>query len=88
MSNIKKMLSDFLKGILLSVLYLQLTKANDTTIQNVLIFSAFYVIMVNGATFAGVDPLIVTNAFITKTVFTLIDERIKKPEDEDINKQK
>jgi hypothetical protein len=35
------------------------------------------------------DPNIITNAFITKTIFTLVDERIKKETtpDENLNEQ-
>ena len=80
MIKFSKLLTDGVKGIFIAILYLQLTQANDTNLQNILVFSAFYVIMVNGAVLADVDPIIVTNAFITKTVFTLIDERIKKSE--------
>lgn len=80
-----KLLSDIVKGIFIAFLYLQLTKTNDTNVQNIVIFTFFYVTLINGAQFAGVDPIIVTNAFITKTVFTLIDERIKKNDDEKKN---
>lgn len=74
------LLSEFSKGIIIGFLYFQLTIANDTTMQNIVSFAAFYVIMVLGATFAGMDPIIITNAFMTKTVFTLIDDRIR-PDD-------
>lgn len=83
MIKFSTLIKDVIKGMFIALLYLQLTKANDTNFQNILLFSSFYVVMLNGAQFAGVDPIIVTNAFITKTVFTLIDERIKKePNDE------
>lgn len=70
-----------IKGLVLGLLYLEVTKANDTTIGNVFLFICFYVVMFNGAYLSGIDPNIVTNAFITKTVFTLVDERIKRKED-------
>jgi hypothetical protein len=73
-----KLITDIVKGLFIGILYLQLTKTNDTNLQNIAVFSFFYVVLINGAHFAGVDPIIVTNAFITKTVFTLVDERIKK----------
>ena len=69
-----------LRGGILGVLYLEITKANDTTPYNILLFSLFYAIMFFGAQIAGIDPNVVTTAFLTKTVFTLVDERIKKKE--------
>ena len=67
-----------LKGLVIGILYLEVTKANDTTFQNIAMFVCFYVVMVNGAYLSGIDPNIVTNAFITKAVFTLVDERVKR----------
>jgi hypothetical protein len=69
-----------LRGIILGVLYLEITQVNDTTPYNIFLFSVFYTIMFSGAQVAGIDPNVVTTAFITKTVFTLVDERIKKKE--------
>lgn len=86
MTKLSKLIIDAVKGVFIALLYLQLTKTNDTNLQNILVFSFFYVVLINGAHFAGVDPIIVTNAFITKTVFTLIDERIKKNDDESDDK--
>jgi hypothetical protein len=78
----KKFLIHFIKGIVLSLLYLQITKANDTNLENVALFSIFYLTMVYGATITDIDPNVITSAFLTKTVFTLVDERIKrKPDD-------
>jgi hypothetical protein len=34
--------------------------------------------MMNGSYLLKMDPNVVTNAFLTKAIFTLIDERIKK----------
>ncbi len=82
MSVFSKIIIDTVKGLFLALLYLKLTNTNDTNLQNMLVFAFFYVVLLNGAEFAGVDPIIVTNAFITKTVFTLVDERIKKNDDE------
>ena len=78
MSNIVLVL--MLKGIILGILYLEITKANDTTPYNVLLFAVFYCAMFAGAQVAGIDPNVVTTAFVTKTVFTLVDERVKKKE--------
>lgn len=66
------------RGALLGVLYLQITQANDTTPYNVILFALLYGVMFTGAHAAGIDPNVVTTAFVTKTVFTLVDERIKK----------
>lgn len=74
---------DIFKGLLLSLLYFEITKANDTTPYNIFLFVIFYVTMIYGSKLTGVDPKIVTNAFITKTIFTLIDERVRKKEDND-----
>ncbi len=78
--------NSILRGIFISILYLQVTQANDTNLKNVLVFAFFYTVMFNGAKIAGIDPVIITNAFLTKTVFTLVDDRIKRPEGQDPNK--
>jgi hypothetical protein len=72
-----------IKGVILSLLYFEITKANDTTIHNVALFTSFYVSMVYGATITGIDPNVITSAFLTKTVFTLVDERIKRKTEND-----
>ena len=81
------MLSDLVKvlvkGVMLSLLYFQTTLANDTTIQNICLFTMFYTIMHYGALLTDVSSSVVTNAFITKTIFTLVEERIKKPKQQD-----
>lgn len=82
----KQIIVQIVKGLLLAVLYFEITKANDTTPYNIFLFVSFYVIMVNGSKLTGVDPNIVTNAFITKTIFTLIDERIRRKEESFKNK--
>jgi hypothetical protein len=79
MYDLLKLVIDAFKGMFIALLYLKLTKTNDINLHNVLLFSFFYVILINGSHFfLGVDPVIVTNAFITKTIFTIIDERIRK----------
>lgn len=69
------------KGLIIAVLYFELTHANDTTAQNVTLFAAFYVIMVVGGYLLNMDLNIITNAFVTKVIFTMVDERIKKKEE-------
>lgn len=79
--NIKNILTSILKGVILSLLYFEITKSNDTNPKNVFLFTLFYITMINGAYIVDIDPNVVTTAFITKTVFTLIDERIKKKQE-------
>lgn len=67
-----------LRGLLLAVLYFEITRANDTTLPNVLLFTSLYIIMIVGANLANIDTNVVTSAFFTKTIFTLVDERIRK----------
>jgi hypothetical protein len=75
---IKTLLVDITKGLILSILYLEITQANDTTWNNVSSYTTLYCAMIYGARLTGVDSNIVTNAFVTKTVFTVVDDRIKK----------
>jgi hypothetical protein len=70
------------KGLLLSLLYFEITKANDTTFVNIFLFTAFYISMVYGSILVGIEESVITTAFLTKTVFTLVDERIKRPKEE------
>lgn len=78
----KRFISEFIKGFVLSLLYLEITRANDTTIQNIGLFTSLYIFMVYGAIITGIDHNVITSAFLTKTVFTLIDERIRKKDDD------
>jgi hypothetical protein len=74
-----KFISEIIKGIFLGFLYLQITLVNDTTVENITRFAIFYIIIVYGAMLSGVQTNVITGAFLTKTIFTLIDERVKKP---------
>lgn len=69
-----------IRGLVLSLLYFYITKANDTTLNNIFIFVTFYTIFSITASSVKMNPDVVTTAFLTKTIFTLIDERIKKHE--------
>lgn len=73
-----QVITNIVKGIILSLLYFEITKANDTNINNILLFTFFYNVMTYGSILIGIDPVLVTNAFITKTIFTLVDQRIQK----------
>jgi hypothetical protein len=69
---------EILKGFLLALVYFEITNANDTNLYNIVLFVGLYVIMTTSARIANIEPQLVTNAFITKAVFTLVDERIKQ----------
>lgn len=73
---------EILKGLFISVIYLGITKVNDTNIQNISLFALFYVILSYSARILDVDNSIILNAFVTKTVFTLIEQRINKKKDD------
>lgn len=73
----KNFTSQLIKGLLLAILYFELTKANDTTLENIILFVGFYMSMIFGAVLTNIDPNVITSAFLTKAVFTLVDERIK-----------
>jgi hypothetical protein len=74
---IQTFISHIIKGIVIAFLYFEITKENDTTFQNMSLFTFFYIIMIYGAIITGIEPNVVTSAFLTKTIFTLIDTRIK-----------
>jgi hypothetical protein len=82
MIDLQTFTGDIIKGIILAFIYLEITNANDTNLYNIVVFTIFYVIMMNGSYLLKMDPNVVTNAFLTKAIFTLIDERIKKKNQE------
>ena len=69
------------RGLVLSFMYFHVTRANDTTLRNVVVFVSFYIILVLAAMLLGINPDVVTTAFITKTVFILAEDRIRKEDD-------
>lgn len=75
-------IEDIIKGLVIGILYLFITKENDTSFRNLGVFSLFYFTVANGAKVIGVDSTVIITAFITKSVFTFVDQRIK------INKDK
>lgn len=75
-----QIVNNILKGIFLGILYLEITKANDTTLENISLYTLLFVIMTTAANLTDINENVVINAFITKTVFTLLDERVKKKE--------
>jgi hypothetical protein len=76
--TVSHFISNIIKGLVLGYLYFEITKANDTTFDNITRFTLFYIVMIYSTSFLGLDSNIVTHAFITKTIFTIIDERVKK----------
>ena len=82
MIDLQTFTGDIIKGIILAFIYLEITNANDTNLYNIVVFTIFYVIMMNGSYLLKMDPNVVTNAFLTKAIFTLIDEKIKKKNQE------
>lgn len=77
----QELLIQIVKGLIIGLLYFEITKTNETTFQNLLMYTFFYVVMIYGAKLSGLDPMVVTNAFMTKTIFTLVDERVKRKEE-------
>ena len=84
-------IEDTIKGFIIGILYLFITRENDTSLKNIMIFIIFYISVSNGARVAGIDPNVVATAFVTKSVFTIVDQRIKvyknKEHDKTENKQ-
>lgn len=71
-------LTHTIKALVLAFIYYEITNANDTTFENIFKFAIFYIVMVYGANVINIDANVVTSAFLTKAVFTLVDEKIKK----------
>lgn len=75
MTNI---LFNLFTGFILGLLYFETTKTNDTTFDNLIMFTSFYIIANMTSKLLNIDEKVIINAFITKTIFTLIDERVRK----------
>lgn len=71
-------LTHVIKALVLSFIYFEITNANDTTFENIAKFAIFYIILIYGANLINIDTNVITSAFLTKAVFTLVDEKIKK----------
>lgn len=76
-NEIPSLFQIIIRALVLSLVYFQITKANDTTVDNILQFSLLFIILSYGAILGGIDPNIVAGAYMTKAVFTLVDEKIK-----------
>lgn len=85
--SVQKLSFEAFKGLVLAILYFTITKANDTTVRNISLFVVFYTIFVSTAIMMNISTDVVTTAFFTKTIFTLVDERIKKKKEENGKKE-
>jgi hypothetical protein len=77
MNSLTDIVNESLKGILIGVLYFETTRVSDTNAKNILAFAGFYILLIFTAHFIHMDTNIITNAFVTKTIFTLVDERLR-----------
>jgi uncharacterized integral membrane protein len=75
---ITNIFTEVLKGFVIAIIFFEVTLSNDTTVENIILFVAFYLCMILSAMLAQMDTNVITGAFLTKTVFTLVDERIKR----------
>lgn len=71
------LLKEFVKGFVLACLYVFITKEDDTNISNILKYSTYFFVLILLFLSVGVNSDIITSAFISKTIFTIVDERIK-----------
>ena len=67
--HINTFISYIIKGIVIAFLYFETTKENDTNIKNMSLFTFFYMVMIYGAIITGIEPNVITGAFLTKTIF-------------------
>ncbi len=75
---LKDLFIHIIKALLIALLYFEITNANDTTLENISLFIILYIMMIYTTILLDIDSNIITTAFLTKAVFTLIDERIKR----------
>lgn len=69
--------TDVMRGLFMAFLYLQMTVADDTTVENLAYIAFFYTAMTTSARILGYSENVVVNAFITKMIFTVVDEQIR-----------
>ena len=65
-------------GIVIAFCFFESTLTNDTTFYNVLLFTAFYIGLSYVAVLVDIPETVVLGAFLTKMVFTTIDQRLIK----------
>lgn len=74
----KQVVMILMRGVFLGLTYFTVTKAHDTNFENIMKFTLFYCILSLSAYLVEIEMRVVTGAFVTKAIFTLIDERINK----------
>lgn len=74
----KTLSEDALRGFTLAIVYFESTKQADTTFKNILVFMFFFLIIIYISDFVSIKREVVLGAFMTKTIFTLVDTRINK----------
>lgn len=62
-----------LRGIVLAFLYFYFTKANDTNPYNIFVFTSFFFVMSICAKISDLNDSVVTTAFFSKIIFTMIE---------------
>jgi hypothetical protein len=85
-AHLEMFYSTLLKGIVIAFLYFETTLENDTTFKNIFLFTFFYMVMIYAGMITGIESNVITGAFLTKTIFTLIDSRIKQQDKKDNKK--
>jgi hypothetical protein len=77
---------ELIKGLFLACLYVFVTKDDDTTLSNILKYTTYFFILILSFLSVGFNADIIASAFISKTIFIIIDERIKSsnPKNKDI----
>lgn len=71
------LLGDFTRGIFLAVLYVFITKEDDTDLRHIIKYTLLFFLLNVLFILAGINKEILVSAFISKSIFLLIDERIK-----------
>ena len=73
----RSLIKEILIGVFISLIYLQATSEEDTDITHIFSIALTYVLLKYIADYVDINPDLITNAFITKTIFTIIDVRLK-----------
>jgi hypothetical protein len=71
------LLGDFTRGIFLALLYVFITKEDDTDLRHIIKYALLFFLLNILFILAGINREILVSAFISKSIFILIDERIK-----------
>jgi hypothetical protein len=72
------LLADFTKGIFLAFLYVFITKEDDTDPRHIIKYTLMFFLLNMLFILTGLNRELLVSAFISKSIFILIDERIKK----------